>query len=132
MTKTKLVQPALCYFCARKIIEMPEIRNGKKLTRKVVFCNSVCFSRYLAANRPIVKIPEGSSLDIAQRALERLEEIKTEVLFAPPECVKSMVEEEVIYELTFIVNGKEEVTKGERYGYMRQLCAAQPAARLRV
>ena len=109
---------------------MPEIRNGKKLTRKVVFCNTVCFRHYLAANRPIVKIPDGSSLDIAQRASERLEEIKAEILFSPPECDKSMVEEEVIYELTFILEGKEQVTKGERYGYMRQLCAAQRPARL--
>lgn len=130
MTKTKLVQPALCYFCARKLVDIPEIRNGKKLVRKVVFCNSACFGRYLTANRPLVKIPDGSPLDIAQRASERLEEMKAEVLFSKPDCDLSLVEEEIIYELTFIVHGKEQVTKGERYEYMQQLCPAQRPARL--
>ena len=121
---------AKCYFCDKKVPALPELKNGKKFARKVVFCDSRCFNAYLAANRPIIKIPAGSCLDIAQRASERLEEIKAEVLFSPPECDKSLVEEEVIYELTFIIEGKEHVTKGERYGYMRQLCAPQSSTRL--
>lgn len=123
-------QPSQCHFCAKKLADFARVNNGKKFARKIVFCNTRCFNSYLAANRPLIKIPAGSCLDIAQRAAERLEEIKAEVLFSPPECDKSLVEEEIIYELTFIVEGKEQVTKGERYGYMRQLCAPQRPARL--
>jgi hypothetical protein len=126
----KELTTAFCYFCAKPVPEVPEIKNGKKFARKVVFCDARCFRSYLSANHPCIKIPPGSSLDIAQRASERLEEIKAEVLFSPPECDKSLVEEEVIYELTFIIEGKEHVTKGERYGYMRQLCAPQSSTRL--
>jgi len=126
-SKPKELTSAFCYFCGKAFPEIKEIRNGRKFARKVAFCDSRCFGRYLAANRPIVKIPEGSSLDIAQRAAERLEEMKADVLFSPPDAVKSLVDEEIIYELTFIVEGKEIVTKGERYGcYAREHPAAAP------
>jgi len=130
MRKPPAPQPSQCHFCAKRLPDIPRVINGKKFARKIVFCDMRCFNSYLALNRPLVKIPNGSSLDIAQRAAERLEEIKAEVLFSPPECDKSLVEEELIYELTFIIEGKEHVTKGERYGYMRQLCAPQSSTRL--
>jgi len=121
---------AKCYFCDKFVLGLPEIKNGKKFARKVVFCDSRCFQAYLAANRPLTKIVDGSALDIAQRALTRLEDIKAEILFDKPDSDRTMVEEEVIYELMFIINGKEEVTKGERYECLRQLCPAPPARRL--
>ena len=130
--KPKVSAPALCYFCNRRILEMPQIRNGKKLTRKVVFCNSVCFGRYLAANRPIIRIPVNSPLDIARRAAERLEELRADVLFHLQGDTKCLIDEEIMFELHYIIEGKEEVTKGERYECLPNVRAAQPAPRLRV
>ena len=130
MISKKELTTAFCYFCAKPVPEVPEIKNGKKFARKVIFCDSRCFNSYLAANRPIIKIPDGSALDIAQRAMERLEDIKAEVLFNKPDSDFALVEEEVIYELTFIMEGREQVTKDERYAPMQQLCAPQRPARL--
>jgi hypothetical protein len=122
---------AKCYFCDKVFPELPEIKNGRKFARKVVFCDSRCYHAYLAANRPLVKFDQPAALDIARRATARLDELKADVLFSKPDADKSLVVEEIIYDLTFIVEGRESVTKGERYGYMLGVRSAQPAAGLR-
>lgn len=118
-SKIKLTQPTLCHFCSKSIPEFPQIRNGKKFARKIMFCDSRCFNSYLSANRPFLKVVNMETCGIAQRALTRLEEMKSEILFDKPDSDKVLVGEEIIYELTFIVEGRETVTKGERYGFMR-------------
>lgn len=122
---------AKCYYCDKYVPELPEIKNGKKFARKVVFCDSRCFGAYLSENRPMPKFDQPAALDIARRATARLDELKADVLFSKPDADKSLVVEEIIYDLTFIVEGRESVTKGERYGYMLGMCPARPAARLR-
>jgi len=132
MKKTKPPQPSLCHFCAKPIPESPRVNNGKKFMRKIIFCDMRCFNSYLAANRPLIKIDNTVSKDIAQRATARLDDIKAEVLFSTPDCKKTLISEEIIYELTTIIEGTERVTKGERYECMSELRSAQRPARLRI
>ena len=131
-SRQKELTTAFCYFCAKPVPEVLEIKNGKKFARKVVFCNSACFGRYLAANRPIIRIPHNSPLDIACRAAERLAELRADVLFHPQEDTQCLIDEEIMFELHYIIEGREEVTKGDRYECLPNVRAAQPAARLRV
>jgi hypothetical protein len=130
MSTYKNTALAQCYFCAKRVPELPELKNGRKFSRKVVFCNSRCFQSYLAANRPIIKIDQPAALDMARRASARLEELKADVLFGKPDAIPSLVSEEIIYELTFIVSGREEVTKGDRYECLPDMRAPQRPARL--
>ena len=104
---------AHCYWCNQTFENIPEKRNTRG-ARVVAFCTSDCFKRYLAANF----IPKPYAIPEKRPVLERLDnvltDLKTESLFLPDSSPMKIVDEEIIYFLTLIKEGREVVTRQER------------------
>ena len=81
--------------------------------RPIWFCNQQHFKCYLQSFLKQTS-PEISD-EITKRAQTRLSELKEENLNISPYSQQAILNEELIYELTFIIDGKESVTKNERY-----------------
>lgn len=104
---------AHCYWCNHTFENLPERRNVKGV-RMVAFCNSDCFKKYLAVNfspKPFA-IPERKP--IIERLDTALVDLKAESLFLPDHSQQKIVDEEIIYFLTYIKEGREVVTRHER------------------
>ena len=117
MTSTRPVF-AHCYWCNRSMPDMPEHRGRQKdgaPARRVVFCSQRgCFQKYLASNRPLLAVSTIPHFDVMKRLEEHLTELKTQSLFLPDTSPVKMVKEEIIFELTAILEGRERVTIHER------------------
>lgn len=100
-----------CYSCNAELRKLPPEKTHH---RGVHFCNLHCFNNYMNLVRPVqpkIYMPERET---ALRALARLEELKGDVLFSAPSDHANIVREEIIFELTYVVEGHWRVTRAER------------------
>lgn len=106
--------PVKCHNCD-SIIE-------HALTRKylhgriIILCSQKCFVDYLNKNRPFVGADTMPAVMAFKRAAARLEKLKIDVLYTIPGSHHNHILEELIFELTYVIEGHESVTKDERYG----------------
>lgn len=111
---------AHCYHCNKTFTEIPETRYARG-GRLVAFCSSKCFKAYILSNfipkcfSPVEKKPVVERLDSV------MTELKTDCLFLPDSSPQKIVNEEVIWFLTFIKEGREIVTRHERAAVMARV-----------
>lgn len=103
---------AHCYWCNAKFKELEQLRYSH---RAVFFCSRACFRAYLDQNRPVPKLPIDAAPSVAERAAAKLESLKQEVLWHPPNSQLALTGEILIFELTEIIEGRPRVTFGERH-----------------
>jgi hypothetical protein len=82
--------------------------------RPIIFHNQQCLENYLKKNR--VNVPQDLQItvNIYQRLLSRVEELKTEILFNSPNSHQTLVDEAILFEFSFILDGKPTVSLQER------------------
>lgn len=103
-----------CFFCNTPI---PQLRRRRYVRgRLVVFCGwpKNCLKKYEAANPPAKEILPSRPEEITKRAMEKLKDYKTDVLFLPTTSHARLEMEAFIFELTEIVEGRQRVTIHER------------------
>jgi hypothetical protein len=98
-----------CYFCDMVIPHADKRSWGGS----IIFCSRKHFMAWLNFNRPqFVRVPSPEL--IANRAQILLDELKDVNLRSSPQDPGAIIRESIIYELTFILEGHERVTKQER------------------
>ena len=82
--------------------------------RRVTFCSRQCFISYLNRHRPAIPQDLTALASIYTRARARLEELQTALYFHHPESTTVLVDEELISEISYILEGRTVVLKSIR------------------
>jgi hypothetical protein len=97
-----------CYSCQKVLISDKIL---KKLARNVVFCSTKCLNNYLSLRSPNTQYKTNENLSqVHTRLLVRRSQIEEELQFLSPNSHKYHTLEEIFFELTTILEGREIIT----------------------
>lgn len=105
-----------CHGCEERFEGMQIMSYSRG--RPIFFHNQACFVKYLQKNRPAIPADLQLPVEAYQRLQVRIQELKEEVLFNSPNSHRALVDEAIIYEFMFILDGKPSVTIQERLPQM--------------